>query len=83
MLVATRSTGILANDIAVMRHLAKLTCIEEAIHAIGKLKNLHGIYDDALQQDILDAKAALWKAYHAEIKRQPNPMPPVEQEPTA
>jgi hypothetical protein len=80
MKIASHSTGILANDRAVANHLARLGCIEAAIHSLGgELKRL-GYWEDQLPVDIQEAKVALWKAYHAELKRRPNPMPEIKEE---
>lgn len=69
------STGVLAQDRLVARHRARLECIQNAIDALGKLRNEHGFAIDELPRDINDARDALWRAYHAELTRKPDPMP--------
>jgi hypothetical protein len=80
MKIASHSTGMLVNDIAVAHHLNRLGCIEAAIDALGGgLKRL-GYYEDQLPEYIHEAKTALWRAYRAEKQREPKPMPAVHDE---
>ena len=72
------STGNLAADRVFYSHKARLECIEAAIHQLGRLRHEWGFTIDALPPDINDANTALWKAYHAELKRRPAEVPEAE-----
>jgi hypothetical protein len=72
------TTGVHAADVVFYRHKARLECIEAAIHQLGRLRHEWGFTIDALPVDINDARDALRKAYHAELKRRPELVPESE-----
>lgn len=77
--MASLTTGVHAADVAFYSHKARLECIEATIHQLGRLRHEWGFTIDALPPDINDARTALWKAYHAELKRRPSLVPTEEE----
>jgi len=73
------TTGVYAADRAFYSHKARLECIGNAIHQLGRLRHEWGFTIDALPDDINDARNALWKAYYAEQKRRPALVPEAEE----
>jgi len=65
------SSGVLAYDRALGAHKARLECIAAAIEALGRLRSEYGMELDAYPADLLEARAALWRAYYAEEARRP------------
>lgn len=74
------STQVLAHDRVVAAHKARLSCLEEAINALGRLRTEYGYTIDALPEDINQARVALMRAWHAEMARKPDPMPKADKE---
>lgn len=64
---AMLSSGILAHDLALARHAARLAAIEAAIDAIGKLRSEYGLKLDDYPATLLDARRALKLAESVEI----------------
>ncbi len=69
------SNGIAAHDPAIGAHKARLECIERAINELGRLRSEWGMSIDSLPADVNVARESLWRAYHSECDRRPNPMP--------
>lgn len=75
------STGVAAADRAYGAHKARLECLQEAINALGRLRNEYGFAIDQLPSDVNEARLALMKSYHAELARKPQLVPPSEASP--